>query len=241
VSEEQAAVTAAMAGLSRLRPDSRFSLNAVPLASAGSRAVSTVWIAGELPSRSAADPWMKGGTVELEIKAGGKSSSARVNLAAGERGFAVPVTLTAPVESGMLEVRARLAGADPGAAALDDFLRMDVAQGLGQPLIYRRSAATGNRVVPAAAFQFSRTERAHMEFPVAADAKAGGARLLDRNGQGLAIPIALGERIDERTSQRWITADITLAPLGAGDYGIELTLATASAQQKVVTAIRVGR
>ena len=49
------------------------------------------------------------------------------------------------------------------------------------------------------------------------------------------------ERVDEQTGQRWLTADITLAALGAGDYVVELTTGDAAAQKKVLTAIRVTR
>jgi hypothetical protein len=240
VSAERAAVTSAMSVLSRLRPDSRFTLNAVAVATSGSRAVSTLWIAGELLAVPGAAAW-SGGTVDLDVKAGGKSTTSRVTLAAGERAFAVPVTLSSAVDSGTVEIRARVAGMDPTSEPLTDFLHLEIAQSLGQPMLYRRGPSTGNRLVPAAAFQFSRTERARLEFAVAADTKADAARLLDKTGQPLAIPVVLGERVDDRTTQRWITADVTLAPLGAGDYGVELSLTTASGPQKLVTAIRVGR
>jgi hypothetical protein len=36
-------------------------------------------------------------------------------------------------------------------------------------------------------------------------------------------------------------ADLTLAPLAAGDYAIELTAATGTGTQQVITAIRVTR
>ena len=41
--------------------------------------------------------------------------------------------------------------------------------------------------------------------------------------QDVAVPVPTGERTDAATGQRWLTADLTLAPLGAGDYAIELT------------------
>ena len=53
-------VTSAISSLARIRPDSRLSLNAVPVPAAGSRAVSTVWIAGELLAVSGTDPWGMG-------------------------------------------------------------------------------------------------------------------------------------------------------------------------------------
>jgi hypothetical protein len=55
------------------------------------------------------------------------------------------------------------------------------------------------------------------------------------------VPVTVGERADEQTGQRWLTADITLAALGAGDYAIEVAITRAGAEQKVVTAIRVAK
>jgi hypothetical protein len=227
--------------LARIRPDSRLSLNVVPVPAADSRAVSTVWIAGELQAVSGTDPWTRGGTVDLDVKAGNSSATARVTLAPAERAFAIPVKLSSPVDSGSLQVRARLTGADPAAESLGGMLTVDVPQAIGQPLVFRRGPGTGNRVLPAASFQFSRTERARLEFPVGASVKPGTGRLLDKAGKPLPIPVTLGERTDEQTGQRWITTDIVLAPLGAGDYAVELVVTTATMEQKVVTALRVAK
>jgi VWFA-related protein len=234
-------VTTAISELARIRPDSRFSLNAVPVSSAGSRGVSTVWIEGEVHPAGGTDPWKRGGTVDIDVKAGSSSATARVTLAPGERAFAIPVKLSNPVDSGSLQVRARLSGTDPEAEGLSGALTVDVPLGISQPLIFRRGPTTGNRVMPAASFQFSRTERARLEFPAGADAKPGVARLLDKAGQPLAIPVAVSERTDDQTGQRWITADVTFAALAAGDYAIELNITAPAGDQKVITAIRVGR
>ena len=86
-----AAVTSAMSGLSRLRPDWRFSMNAVPIPATGSKAIGTVWVAGELPSGAAGNPWAKGGTVALEVKAGTSTTTAQVPLAAGNAPFSIPM------------------------------------------------------------------------------------------------------------------------------------------------------
>ena len=236
-----AAVTSAMTGLSRLRPDWRFSMNAVPMPSAGSKAVSMIWIAGELPAGTANNPWAKGGTVTLDVKAGGATASAQVPLAAGERAFAVPVKLSTPVESGPLDVRATLVASDPDAERFSDMLRLDLATTVGQPMLFRRGQGTGNRLLPAGSFQFSRTERVRMEFPAGVDTKPGAGRLLDKAGEPLAVPVTIGERTDAQTGQRWVTADVTLAALAAGDYVVEVTLGASDVQHKVMTAIRVTR
>ena len=237
----EAAVGSALAALSRLRPETRFSMNAVPVVSPPAQAVSTIWIAGELPASQSNNPWSRGGTVSLDVKAGTASTTARVALTPGERTFAIPVKLPSPVQSGSLEIRATLAGTDPDAERFTDTLSLDLQAAASQPMLFRRGPATGNRLLPAASFQFSRTERAHLEFAVGPEAKPAGARLLDRTGQPLAVPVTTGERTDARTGQRWLTADVVLAPLGAADYVVEVAMTSGGAERKVVTPIRVGR
>jgi hypothetical protein len=216
-------------------------MNAVPIASSPGQPVSTIWIAGELPVATANNPWAMGGTVALDVRAGDVSATARVPLAAGQRSFAIPVKLPSPVAGGALDIRATLSATDPSAERFADTLSLDLQAASAQPMIYRRGPSTANRQLPAASFQFSRSDRAHFEFAAAADVKAAGARLLDRSGQPLAVPVTTGERVDDQTGQRWITADIALAALGAGDYAVELAMTAPAGERKVLTAIRVGR
>ena len=115
-------------------------------------------------------------------------------------------------------------------------VRIDAASGLPSPLLFRRGPSTGNRLEPAAQAQFSRTERARFEIPAGAGLTLTAGRLLDRTGTPIEVPVALGERTDA-AGQRWLTADVTLAPLAPGDYIIELT----GDAKTVMTAIRVGR
>lgn len=234
-------VTTAMSGLSRLRPDWRFSMNAVPAVAAGSKQISTIWVAGEVPVGEAGKAWVNGGNVSLDVRAGDATATTRVPIAPGNRAFSVPVKLSTPVSSGELSIRATITPSDPGAEPFTDILRLDLATSLGQPMLFRRGPSTGNRLVPAGSFQFSRTERARLEFPASADTKGGSGRLLDKAGEPLPIPVTMGERVDEQTGERWLTADLTLAALGAGDYVVEVTTGPPEAQRKVMTAIRVTR
>ena len=48
------------------------------------------------------------------------------------------------------------------------------------------------------------------------------ARLLDRTGKALALPVAAATR-DDSDGSRWQTAQLALAPLAVGDYVIELS------------------
>jgi len=52
------------------------------------------------------------------------------------------------------------------------------------------------------------------------------ARLVDRTGSPLQVPVASTTRTDAGDEGlRWVVAEGTLAPLAAGDYEIELELA----------------
>jgi hypothetical protein len=188
---------------------------------------------------SGADSLRAGGTVDITVSASGQSGSARVTLAPGERSFSVPVALPAGIATGAFDVRARMTGPDPSFEGLSGNTTVDLAAKDSQPMLFRRGPVTGNRMVPAATFLFSRTERARFEF--ATTAKPESARLLDRGGQPLAIPVTVSERTDEKTGQHWIAADITLAALAAGDYAVELTMSGAQGTERLVAALRVGR
>src|SRR5690606_7977632 len=115
--------------------------------------------------------------------------------------------------------------------------RAPLGEEAARPLLFRRGPSTGNRVVPAAGASFTRNERLRLELPVAASVLPGTARMLDRAGNPLQVPVRAGEKTDA-AGQRWITADVALAPLAAGDYAIEQA---PDGMGKVITAIRVTR
>ena len=231
----KSAFDAAMGRLSRIRPDTRFRINAAVLGQPA--AGGTIWIAGELPQSSTrTDEFALGATADIEVKAGESTNTARVTLKPGERGFVVPVKL--PEGAERVQVRARLTSEGTPVPLTDS---IDAALMSPQPLAYRRGSSTGNRYVPAADFQFSRTERLRLELPVTAGAKPEKACILDRTGKQLPIPLTTSERTDAETGQRWILADLTLAPLAAGDYAIEVSTTSSGSSQRVITGIRVTR
>jgi VWFA-related protein len=112
-------------------------------------------------------------------------------------------------------------------------------RGTGEPAIFHRGPATGNQVQPAPGRVFPRSERIRMEMEADAGTPVWTGVLLDRNGAATIVPVTTGERTDAATGQRWLTADITLAPLGAADYVVELTTSMGGQQKKTLVAIRV--
>jgi len=109
----------------------------------------------------------------------------------------------------------------------------------GEPVVLHRGPSTGNQVQPATARVFPRSERIRLEMEADAGAAVWTGALLDRNGTKTVVPVTTGERTDGSTGQRWLTADITLAPLGPGDYVVELTTVKGTEQRKSLVAIRV--
>jgi VWFA-related protein len=234
VPEAARTTDAALATLDRLRADRQFSIRAVAGRDSASGRVTAVWIAGEV--HSTAREFLAGAVATIELS-GGAAATSSATLKAGERSFLVRVPVEAAGDA--IEVRARLA-AEPASAQASDSARVELDRPAPEPLLFRRGPSTGNRVHPAADFRFSRTERLRLEFPIAAGTTPGAARFLDRNGQPLQLPVQVTERTDE-SGQRWLTADAVLAPLGPGDYVVEVTSTQGTTEQRVLTAVRVTR
>jgi VWFA-related protein len=113
------------------------------------------------------------------------------------------------------------------------------ARGEGEPMVFHRGPATGNQLQPAAGRVFPRSERVRFEMEADAAAPVWSAALLDRNGNKTIVPVTVGQRTDTATGQRWLTADVTLAPLGPGDYVVELLTPKGTTQLKTLVGFRV--
>jgi VWFA-related protein len=114
-----------------------------------------------------------------------------------------------------------------------------IARGHGEPALFHRGPSTGNQMQPAAARIFPRSDRVHVELEADADSPQWIGALLDRNGTKTAVPVTVGERTDSGSGQRWLIADVTLAPLGAGDYVIELSSIVGTERRRTLVPIRV--
>jgi VWFA-related protein len=100
-------------------------------------------------------------------------------------------------------------------------------------LLSRRGPTTGVRYVPTAVAQFGRTERVRIEVPVETGTTAASAEILDRAGKPINVPVHASTRVEGDIT--WATAELSLAPLGAGDYVVRLT----AGNQSVVTAFHL--
>ena len=221
-SAESMAAAAAFGNLARLRPEAKLHTQAVAVKGTGT----TVWFSGELVKPVAAAT-----AASVSVSGGGETVSAEVPVTAGQRAFTGSVILKSSPPS--VDVRVRVAPA--GDIPFTDAVSVDVVSGLPPPLMFRRGPSTGNRYEPAGQPQFSRTERVRFDVPKVTGVSAVTARILDRNGNGVEVPVTHSER------EGWWSAEVILAAVGPGDYLVELTGTAANAEQKVVAAFRVTR
>ncbi|HEY3884539.1 MAG TPA: VWA domain-containing protein [Vicinamibacterales bacterium] len=152
---------------------------------------------------------------EAEVAAATAAAAPRTSAAAADRSAVIAAAL------GAIDLAAR----DSHAVAAP-----------GQPAVFHRGPTTGNQLQPAPSLTFSRADRIHLELAAGTGSPQLTGALLDRTGKPLPIPIQTGERSDAATAQRWLTADLTLAPLGAGEYLIQLTRGDGT---QILTGIRV--
>lgn len=107
----------------------------------------------------------------------------------------------------------------------------------GPPIVFRRSPFTGAGFQPTADVVFRRAERVRIDAPVSAAVESVAARLLDRKGQALQVPV--GAALREDAGVRFATAELALAPMAAADYLIELSVKAADKTEKVLYAVRI--
>jgi VWFA-related protein len=106
---------------------------------------------------------------------------------------------------------------------------------VGDPQVYRSSQRGVN--TPVASFMFARDERVRLDWPVFKALDRYEARLIDRFGLPLRTRVKV-EPQDVGVNQR-LVSEISLAPLGRGDYLIELTAAAGVVSETRLLAIRV--
>jgi VWFA-related protein len=217
---EVAQLTAALGRLAPARPD-------VPLvifAAAGAvadRTARTIRVTVELGPVVAATPeWAEGGEAEAFVRSakGDLVTTAKAVLAKGAR----TVEIDLPVVEGMtgdVKVQVRVSGAGPLARYTDTTsVALDATPaGWGAPRLSRRGPSTGVAWVPTADPRFRRQERLRVSVGVGAEAGAVTGTLLDRQGKPINVPVKI-----DRAEPTALVAELTLAPLAAGDYVLAL-------------------
>ncbi len=197
-----------------------------------------VVVAAELAAASVeVGRWKTGGDVEVVVSGadGGNAGTAQGRIEPGARATLVHVPVSA---AGPWKASVRLRAS--GEIDLFDRINIPVPAGLvGDPLAYRATPAPASPLRPVGAFQFRRTERIHVDWPVLRPLDRRDARLLGRDGKPLALQVNVGER--DVDGHGTVGIDLNLAPLTAGDYVIELTAAAGADTDRKLLAFRVVR
>lgn len=198
----------------------------------------TFQVVGELARTG---EWADGADVEVTLTTPGGQTleTGTATLATGARAFEVALAPDSRLEPGDYAIRIRAHSHRAGTPPATDVvtLSMPAAPDGTGALFFRRGPSTGNREVATADRRFRRTERLRLDLPWRPD-ETPAARLLDRTGQDLAIPVATAVRSTGGTS--WVSAEIVLAPLAAGDYMVAISSAGPSGDEREVwTAFRI--
>jgi VWFA-related protein len=229
------AAAAAIGSLAKLARDEPLKVQAA--SGWTSKDALTVWVVGEL----AGTETLTGGaeaSVTL-VSDGAPASSTRVQLEPGSRVFRA-VLAPAVKAPGEFQLRVRVTGGGLN-SPLNNVAPLAVVASPDSSgaLLARRGAPANSRSVVTADARFRRSERLVVELPIRAP-NAPVARLLDRAGTPLTIPIAEADR-DEADGSRWHAAEITLAPLAPGDYLVEFTTGSGDGSKRSLVPFRVVR
>jgi hypothetical protein len=202
--------------------------------------VASVWVVGELDYATRKELiWSAGAKAEVTVLGadGAEIVSTTVPVPATEGTFSLRIPENGGIPPGDYALRVRVRPDSNPGLPVTDSARLSVPATtavLGDAVMWRRGPSTGLKHLVTADPRFQRSERIRFEMPTAADGVAT-ARMLDRVGNLLRVPVQISERPDPSGQFRWIVADAVLAPLAAGDYGIEVTLGAA----KQVIAFKV--
>jgi VWFA-related protein len=183
-------------------------------------------------------PFAKGAEVKIVAAptAGGSAASeAAGKVEPGMRGVVVRVPLP-PGTPGPWQITATIGS---GADRLQERFEIKEAAGrlLGDPMPYRATPALTSPLRAVADFQYRRTERIHIEWPLLGAVDRKEARLVGRTGQPLPLPVTLSEKTEN--GQTIISADLSLVPLAPADYAIELVVGQGANSERRYVAFRV--
>jgi hypothetical protein len=185
--------------------------------------VAGIWAIGELGS---GPDWKAGGDAEVTAATPGGATVAtgRARVEPGSRSFRVALEPSTSLATGEYVVRIRVRGFAAETIPATDIVRLHLpsAPGATGAVFIRRGPLTGNRDIATADLRFRRTEQLRVEVPTTAGTD-WTARLLDRTGKPMAIPVTVARRSDT-DGPSWLTAQLALAPLAVGDYIIELAV-----------------
>jgi hypothetical protein len=197
------------------------------------------WVVGELDYRTQRElAWTASAKAEVVVVAadGKEIMSRTLDVKTAEGPFAFDVPESGELPTGEYAVRVRLKSDADNTLSVSDTARvvLDKAATLSEAVMWRRGPTTGLQHRRTADPRFQRSERIRLELATMT-ATSAAARLLDRSGKPLAIPVQVTGRPDATSAFQWIVVDVSLAPLAPADYAIEVTQGT----DKQLTGFRV--
>jgi len=205
-----------------------------------------LWVVAELDGAAARAPeWSGGGRAVLTVAApeGQTLFDEEAAVSPASPSF-VRYLADSSLTAGEYVVRVWVHGAQRSTADIIEQVRISVPAAEpaaeappGDPILHRSGPFTGKAFQATADARFRRAERLRVDVAVAGTAPTASARLLDRKGQPLAVPVVAAVR--EETYLRIASAELALAPLALGDYLVELSLRRGSRSDKVVVAVRI--
>jgi VWFA-related protein len=203
----------------------------------GDSASAAIWVVGEIGgAATVGDAWNDGfdATVTLMTTSDATVGTGTISVPRGGRTFRVAITPSQPLGAGEYVLRV---GARAGPASIPSretaHLTIPAAPESTGALFVRRGPTTGNKDVPTADLRFRRSEQIRVEIPTTTGEPVS-ARLLDRTGKPLAVPVTAALR-DDADGSKWVTARLALAPLAPADYVIELS----NGDTRMIAAFRV--
>lgn len=205
----------ALSALARVKPSAPFLTYAAP-------AGSELAVLLELPRGGGA--WQPGTDITVIAESAGEDvvGSARRTLERPDR----VALIRLPVDGSKPAARALVKLRTDGMIFTETVAVPSPTPLIGDPLQYRNGALT---VLLACA----RTDAVRLEWPLLGAIDRSEARLLDRNGRPLSVPVALA-RLDRR-----VVADVSLAALARGDYLVELAVSSGNVRVRKLTPIRI--
>jgi VWFA-related protein len=240
-STAESAVSKALAAVA-VSPRSQLRMRAASWTSqgAGDRPAASLWLVGELDYTIRKDlAWSAGAVADVSVVSatGQEVETRHLEVPSQDRTFTLRLPESGGLVPGEYAVRIRVRPNQEGGVPLSDTARVIVperASRVGEAVMWRRGPTTGPKYMVTADPRFQRSDRLRLEHATTA-AGTATARMLDRAGNPLKVPVQVADRQDESGEFRWLVAESVLSPLAPGDYAIELTLD----QERVVTAFRI--
>jgi VWFA-related protein len=194
------------------------------------------WVIGEPGANTQA---FKNSTAEIIVTTPDRRQVFTGTLNLRNDAFTVRVPESGTLPFGSYSVRVRIRPvSESGSPLVQDLPRVELTAstaGLGEPILWRRGPLVRDMYEQSADPRFHRNERLRLEYATDV-AGEPAAKMIDRAGQPLQVPVQLTDRPGaEGSGMHWIVADLPLAAFAPGEYAVSLS----QGDKTQVTAFRI--